>query len=293
MKFFKIIRKATAINCSILILIILFLLVFLYAGKSLVNRENLSSYFKNAELLNMDINVIFNLEESGITLKEKIYQLGISSNIPEVILNDIIKSDEINMIFGDFFNKTVDYLVNANLKPHLSDDSVNKLIEIANVSLEDHINLMMESEELEIYIKDFCSKLTDIIPDRQIVIGGLPITSIKTYLNFKPFYLYLIILGLLIIITLCLWSIYKPIKYLAIPMILSGVIFAIFGSTNGFINSYVLADLDTLKPLISPLITILLTIIFKAGVLISFSGVFLMMIYIVINRIVINNYKTK
>ena len=293
MNIFISIRKALAISCSVLIFILIVALVFLYSGKSLVNRENLSNYIENAEVLNMDINVIFNLEESGITLKEKIYQLGLESNIPEDVLDDIISSDEINIIFGDFFSNTIDYLVNGLNKPQLSEDSINKLIEVANVSLEDHINLMLESEQLEEYIRDFCSKLADIVPERYEVIGSLPITSIQAFLNFNQLYLYLMIAILLVIITICLWSIYKPIKYLAIPMISSGVMFAIFGSMNNFINDYVISNLDGLKPLISPFITILLTIIFKVGVLVSFSGVFLMIIYVVINRIVINNHKTK
>ena len=293
MNIFISIRKALAISCSVLIFILIVALVFLYSGKSLVNRENLSNYIENAEVLNMDINVIFNLEESGITLKEKIYQLGLESNIPEDVLDDIISSDEINIIFGDFFSNTIDYLVNGLNKPQLSEDSINKLIEVANDSLEDHINLILESEQLEEYIRDFCSKLADIVPERYEVIGSLPITSIQAFLNFNQLYLYLMIAILLVIITICLWSIYKPIKYLAIPMISSGVMFAIFGSMNNFINDYVISNLDGLKPLISPFITILLTIIFKVGVLVSFSGVFLMIIYVVINRIVINNHKTK
>ena len=293
MNIFMSIRKSFAISSSILIFLLIVALVFLYSGKSLVNRENLSDYIEDAEILNMDVNVIFNLEESGITLKEKIYQLGLETNIPENVLEDIISSKEINIIFGDFFSNTINYLVNGLNKPQLSNDSINKLIEVANISLEDHINLMMEQEQLEEYVRNFCNKLTDIVPERYEVIGDLPITSIQMFLNFDQTYLYLVIIILLVIIMFCLWSIYNPIKYLAIPMIVSGVMFAILGSMNNFINDYVISNLEGLKPLISPLITILLTVIFKNGVLISFSGIFLLIIYVVINRIVINSHKTK
>ncbi len=293
MNIFMSIRKAFAISSSILIFLLIIALVFLYSGKSLVNRENLSDYIEDAEILNMDVNVIFNLEESGITLKEKIYQLGLESNIPENVLEDIIRSKEINIIFGDFFSNTINYLVNGLDKPQLSNDSINKLIEVANISLENHINLIMEQERLEEYVRIFCNKLTDIVPERYEVIGDLPITSIQMFLNFDQTYLYLIIIILLVIIMFCLWSIYKPIKYLAIPMIVSGVMFAVLGSMNNFINDYVISNLEGLKPLISPLVTILLTVIFKNGVLVSFSGIFLLIVYVVINRIAINNHKTK
>ena len=293
MNIFMSIRKAFAISSSILIFLLIIALVFLYSGKSLVNRENLSDYIEDAEILNMDVNVIFNLEESGITLREKIYQLGLESNIPENVLEDIIRSKEINIIFGDFFSNTINYLVNGLDKPQLSNDSINKLIEVANISLENHINLIMEQEQLEEYVRIFCNKLTDIVPERYEVIGDLPITSIQMFLNFDQTYLYLIIIILLVIIMFCLWSIYKPIKYLAIPMIVSGVMFAVLGSMNNFINDYVISNLEGLKPLISPLVTILLTVIFKNGVLVSFSGIFLLIVYVVINRIAINNHKTK
>ena len=230
---------------------------------------------------------------SGITLNEKIYQLGIESEIPEQILDDIISSDEINIILGDFFSNTINYLVNGDEKPQLSIDSINKMIEVANNSLDNHLNLILDSEVLDSYIQNFCNKLTDIVPERQEVIGRLPITYIQDFLNFNPLYLYLAILVLIIVIVVCLLSIYRPLKYLAIPMIISGVLFAILGSMNNFINSYVISNLDGLKPLISPFITIILTIIFKVGVLVSFSGVFIMITYVVINRIVINSHKTK
>lgn len=293
MNIFKVTRKAIAINCSILIFILIVALVFLYSGKNVINQENLSNYIKDAEVLNMDINVIFNLEESGITLNEKIYQLGIESGIPEVVLDDIINSDEINVIFGDFFSNTIDYLVNGIDKPQLSNDSVDTMIEVANESLDSHLNLMLESEQLEEYIYDFCTKLTDIVPERQEVIGRLPINFIQDFLNFNQIYIYLMICVLLVVVAICLFSLYRPLKYLAIPMIVSGVLFAILGSADNFINSYIISNLDNLKLLISPFITILFTIIFKIGVLISFSGVFIMLIYVVINRIVINSYKSK
>ena len=293
MKILKIIRKAIAINCSILIFFLIVALVFLYSGKSVINQENLSNYIEDADVLNMDVNMIFNLEESGITLNEKIYQLGIESEIPEQILDDIISSDDINIILGDFFSNTINYLVNGDEKPQLSIDSINKMIEVANNSLDNHLNLILDSEVLDSYIQNFCNKLTDIVPERQEVIGRLPITYIQDFLNFNPLYLYLAILVLIIVIVVCLLSIYRPLKYLAIPMIISGVLFAILGSMNNFINSYVISNLDGLKPLISPFITIILTIIFKVGVLVSFSGVFIMITYVVINRIVINSHKTK
>ena len=289
----KLIRKILTFFCIIFLFIAIVFTIIIYSGKNLLNKENLSNYIKNSNILNMDINVIFNLEESGMTLKEKIYNLGLECNIPDKIVDDILKSDEINLILGDFFNETIYYLIDERTKPELSDDAVNKMTELASLSLEDHINIMLTKEELNEYILDYADKLTSIIPDRQVMIGVLPISTINSILNFNIVYLYLIMFILLVLIVLFSWSFYKPIKYLGISMLVSGLIFVILGCMNSFLNELILTQIERLKLLVSPFITILLTIWFKSGVLISFSGVFLILIYVVINRIIINSYETK
>ena len=289
----KLIRKILTFFCIIFLFIAIVFTIIIYSGKNLLNKENLSNYIKNSNILNMDINVIFNLEESGMTLKEKIYNLGIESNIPEKIMDDILKSDEINLILGDFFNETIYYLIDERTKPELSEEAVNKMIELASLSLEDHINIMLTKEELQNYVLDYTNKLLEIIPNKQVMIGVLPISTINSVLNFNINYLYLIMFILLVLIVLFSWSFYKPIKYLGINMLIGGLIFVILGCMNNFLNELILTQIERLKLLVSPFITILLTIWFKCGVLISFSGVFLILIYIVINRIIINSYETK
>ena len=292
MKILKKIGKILALINSFLMFLLIIIIILLHSGKSLINRENLSDYVKNAEILNIDLNLVFNQEESSKTLKEEIYQLGLDSNIPEKIMDDILESEELNLILGDFFSKTIDYLVNGLNQPQLSDDAINKMIAVAETSLENHINIMIDEEQLDEYIVDYCEKLTEIVPERQEIIGDLPISSIRTFLNFNSGYLYLILSILFGMTIIFLWSFYKPLKYLAIPMIIVGVLFVVLGSTNNFINSIIISRITTMETLLSPLITILLTIWFKIGVLFSFSGIFLLIIYTAINRIIIN-HKTK
>lgn len=289
----KFVSKMLAYICGILLFFAISFLILIYSGKSMLNKENLSNYIKSSNILNIDINVIFNLEESGMTLKEKIYNLGIESNIPEKIMEDILKSEEINIILGDFFNETIYYLIDEREKPQLSNDAVTKMLDLACASLEDHINIMMSEEDLKSYVLDFEDKLMDIVPERQVMIGVLPVSIIKSLLNFNTLYLVLLIFIILILLVLFLWSFYKPIKYLGICLLINGIIFVILGSLNNFFSQFVLSQVERLKFVISPFITIILTIWFKCGVLISFTGVFVIIFYIVINRIVINNNKIK
>lgn len=289
----KFISKMLAYICGILLFFAISFLILIYSGKSMLNKENLSNYIKSSNILNIDINVIFNLEESGMTLKEKIYNLGIESNIPEKIMEDILKSEEINIILGDFFNETIYYLIDEREKPQLSNDAVTKMLDLACVSLEDHINIMMSEEDLKSYVLDFEDKLMDIVPERQVMIGVLPVSIIKSLLNFNTIYLVALIFVILILLVIFLWSFYKPIKYLGTCLLINGIIFVILGSLNNFFSQLVLSQVERLKFVISPFITIILTIWFKCGVLISFTGVFIIIFYIVINRIVINNNKTR
>lgn len=289
----KFISKMLAYICGILLFFAISFLILIYSGKSMLNKENLSNYIKSSNILNIDINVIFNLEESGMTLKEKIYNLGIESNIPEKIMEDILKSEEINIILGDFFNETIYYLIDEREKPQLSNDAVTKMLDLACASLEDHINIMMSEDDLKSYILDFEEKLMDIVPERQVMIGVLPVSIIKSLLNFNTIYLVALIFVILILLVIFLWSFYKPIKYLGTCLLINGIIFVILGSLNNFFSQLVLSQVERLKFVISPFITIILTIWFKCGVLISFTGVFIIIFYIVINRIVINNNKTR
>lgn len=289
----KFISKMLAYICGILLFFAISFLILIYSGKSMLNKENLSNYIKSSNILNIDINVIFNLEESGMTLKEKIYNLGIESNVPEKIMEDILKSEEINIILGDFFNETIYYLIDEREKPQLSNDAVTKMLDLACASLEDHINIMMSEDDLKSYVLDFEDKLMDIVPERQVMIGVLPVSIIKSLLNFNTIYLVALIFVILILLVIFLWSFYKPIKYLGTCLLINGIIFVILGSLNNFFSQLVLSQVERLKFVISPFITIILTIWFKCGVLISFTGVFIIIFYIVINRIVINNNKTR
>lgn len=289
----KLINKFITYFCILILFLLIVLIILFHSGRNLINRENLSNYTENADILNMDSNVIFNLDESGITLKEKIYNLAVECNIPEKIILDILKSEEINIVLGDFFNKTIYYLVNGGYKPQLSDDTINKMIQISKISLDEHLNIMMEDDELEKYVLEYCHKLTNIIPDRQEMIGNLPISYIQKFLNFDIWTLYLLAFSCILLLNILTFSFYKPIKYLGICFFISGVIFVILGCMNNVINDIIVSQITNMKILISPLITILLTIWFKLGVLISFSGVFLILFYIIINRIIINSHKTR
>ena len=285
----RIIKKFITLILSIILFFLIGIMMFILSSKTMITKENLSDYIKSIDILNIDLGIIFNLEEKGITLKEQIYNLAIESNIPESIINDILKHNEINNILGDFFKNTIDYVLKGNVKPSISYDTTLKMIDIANESLEDHMNIMMDEEELENYIRDYSSKLTNIVPDRSLILDSYTVNKINQIVYFDMTNIYILIFITCLLICIINKSIYKLFRYLGSVMILDGIIFVIIGCLNDFIGTLLCNKYSTLENFIQPLVTNVLTIIFKNGVLISFTGVFIYLTYVIANRIKLNN----
>ena len=258
--------------------------MFITSCKTLISKENISTFISDANILNVDVNILFNQEESGVTLKEKIYQLALENSIPEEIIEDILKSEQINQLLGDFFNKTITYIIEGGEKPQISQDTIIDIKKVAKLSLNDHINIMIEEEQLSIYIDNYCNDIVKIVPDRNDIVGEIPTESLEKIINFNVMYIYIIVLLLLILISIINKKWFYFINTLGITMLLSGIIFVIFGSMEYIITNLVVEKLSGMIPFIIPLITNILTIGFKTGVFVSFSSIVLILIYVTIKR---------
>jgi len=281
MRYLKyIINTFIVITLTILILI----LMFINCSKTLISSENISDFINDANILNMDINTLFNQEESGIILKDKLYFLAIDNNIPKEIIEDILKSKEINYLLGDFFNQSIKYIINNTKKPKLSSETIDGMKKIANQSLEEHLNIMLEPEILEIYIENYCNSIITIIPDRDNIIGDIPIKLPKKIVNFDMIHMYIIIILILLLTILINKKWYSFIKYLGISMLISGIIFVILGSLEYIIINLITNQITAMKSFILPLITNILTIFFKSGVLVSFTSIVVILISMTLNK---------
>lgn len=263
--------------------------MFITCTKTLISKENISDFVKEANILNVDVNILFNQEESGITLKEKIVSLAIENKIPKEVIEDILKSKQINKLLGDFFNQTIIYAIKGGNKPEMLEETVSDMKFIATQSLSNHINIMMEEEQLDLYIENYCNAIVNIVPDRSEMIGNFQVDILEDILSFNNYYLYIIIFLLLVLITVINKSLYKFIKYFGITMLISGVLFVVIGSMDYIISNLLLNQITAMQSFISPLITNFLTICFKSGVLVSFSSIVLILMYLTINTMTKNN----
>lgn len=288
MKFMNILRKICALICSLALFCVLLLVMLLTTTRNLITKDNLASYIHDADILEMKANTLLDigLEGNEITLKEKIEMIALNADIPEEIVSDILKSKELNELLGEFFSGTIDYVLNGGEKPKLSDETVQKMKTVALESSAHHINIILEDEQLEEYIENYTEELSQLLPERSHYIGnGVWVNDVRQFLNLNSLYLYMTIAILTIFIGLFCWSTYKPLQYLSITMIIAGVIFVIFGSADGILNPLLISKINSMKAIVSPLITNILTLWFKCGVIVSFSGMFLLVIYAVIARV--------
>lgn len=281
MKFIKVFAN---ILISTIVFILILISMFISSSQKLISKENISDFISDADILNVDVNVLFNQEEIKITLKEKITNLAILNNIPKEIVEDILKSEEINEMLGDFFNQTITYVIEGGSKPNIQDESINKIKEVASISLNDNLNIMIEEEELNNYIESFSKSIVDIVPNRDEIINNYDMEIFKIMINFNLTSIYLIILGLLLISIIINKKYYIPFKILGISMFISGILFVIIGSLEYVVTNFIIKDIQGMQTFITPLITNVLTIWFKQGIMISFTSLFLILIYITLNR---------
>ena len=274
---------------TISLLFLIILTMFIFSSKSLINKDNVSYYIEDTDILNIDLGILFNSDEKGKTLKQTIIELAVNNNIPEEIISDILKSDEINNILGDFFSSTIDYTLRGENKPSLSLETIQKMKDVASISLEDHINIILEEEQLNSYIDEYVIDLVEIVPQREDIIGDATVETINKIIYFNTSYAFFAILINCLIIFIINFSFYKLLKYLGLSMIIAGVSFVIISCFDKVIASNISLKLVNLGNFVYPLVVNIATQIFKYGVLISFTGLFIYMFYVFINRIVINN----
>lgn len=285
MRILKIIGKFLTFIFTLGLFACFLAVVLIKTTHNLVTKDNLARYIKDANILDIKANVLLDVQEE-VTVKEKITEMALEIGIPKEIVKDILKSEELTELLGEFFSRTLDYVINGGIKPTLSEETVNKMVTLALESSANHINVVLEDEVLEKYTLEYTVQIGNLIPDRLEIIENETIyTHLYNILNFDIIYLYIVIAICTIFIGIFTWTFYKPVKCIGFAMMFAGIVFVIFGSSNGILNGFMTSQIAGMKDLISPLITNILTLWFKSGVIVSFAGVFLLVLYSIISRI--------
>lgn len=281
----KLLKLISNIIITFLLVFLMIITMFITCSKNFISQKNMSKFIDEANILNTDINILFNKEEIGITLKAKVVSLAIENNIPEKIINDILESKQINDLLGDFFSQTIYYAINGGNKPIILDSTITKMKESARESLEKNINVMISEEDMDKYVENYCNSIVKLVPERHELIGNLPIDIFQDIINVNVIYMYVMIILFLFLVIIINKKWYKFIGFLGLSMAISGIIFVTIGSMDYLVNNLIVNQMTGMQQFISPLITNALTIWFKSGVLVSFSSIILILIYLTLKKI--------
>lgn len=289
MKVLTILRKTLATVCAFILFCLIVVIILLSTVKKIISKENIAEYINDSNVLELKANEFLEVEHENIsedsTIEDVILIKAKEAQIPDEVVNDLIESNELNVLLGDFIKGIIEYAIIDEEKPTLSEETINNLVLVASDSLESHIGIVMEQEELKKHIEEYISGLNDIVLEKNdIIIDNINLDIVKKVFTFNANYIYLAILILTILISLILWNWYYPIKYLGISITLAGLIFTIIGSLEwiiyGLIKEKFLMNID----LIHPILNKILRVFFEKGVFYTAIGIFLIVIFIVINR---------
>ncbi len=264
------------------LVLVLLIMFFFVTNYNLVSENNLNKYIKDADILNIKASYILNVSDD-ITVIEKLENMALELNIPEEIIVDILDSEELKFLLVEYFERSLNsYYDDVTI----SQNTIDKMIDSAHISSMDHLSVVISDEELEYLIIEYCNNIQQLMPEKLEVIGNSTILKVWNYTFDYSFVNYiLIILVLIVIVTLINKDFKISIKYIGLGMLISGVIYVLLGSLDNVINTYLTNELDGIKVILSPLITQLTTIWFQTGFLLSFSGVFIYLIFVFIKRI--------
>ncbi len=274
------------------------MVLFLNATKNILSRESIADYINKSNVLEIQVGKLFKVEDTHLndqlTIRETVLIMADEAGIPSSIIDDLVESYELNNLLGDFIRGIIDHTVIGEEKPIISKEAIVNLKSIANSILENHIEIVMEEEELERYIDKYIASLNNLIPERDYIIAySYQLDMVRQILTFDVIYIYITGFLLLISISLLSWCWYYSIKALGVSMILSGVVFTVLGSLNWTIYNLIKNHVIKIEGLVKPLLDKILMICFKEGVLFTFIGIIILLLFIVINRFCLNRKQLK
>ena len=264
-------KKIIIFLLSGLILLFILFLMGLISIKTISNKNIITQYL-NKDILNMNSSSIINTDKSQ-TIKELMISLAIDSNIPKEIVDDLEKSNEFNELMGDFFKCVIEYTVLDKKKPTISIETINIITNVSDKSLEDHISIVMDEDELHDYIKDYVQKLNNLVPNNNVTFNY--IILFKNFVSFNIIYLCIILSLLFLALLLVLKNLPQILKCMGVVILIAGVIFVIIGCFEGIIK---VTDLTT------HLFSQALNFCFKEGSIVTSIGILLMILSLILKR---------
>ncbi|MBQ6546747.1 MAG: hypothetical protein IJL74_01965 [Bacilli bacterium] len=197
----------------------------------MTSQESITNYVKNANIFDYSANEVLS-DTKGNTLRQTIKDDLLVLEVPSLIVDEVIDSEELDMLISDYVYDYLQYIIyDANKPVFPSQGILNILIEKYS-SREGKILSGKQREEVLNYIKLLGNKIDQGLLDQSEVNEMISLNIIKKIATVFSSEYTLIVIGIILtiliaIITICLGSIKKAINWCSKMAMLDGVLLII------------------------------------------------------------------
>ena len=272
MKFLNGLGKFFALIFSTIYYFLLLIMLFLMFSSKFITKEFYVKTIKKIDLSEIKIK-----EENNKTIEQLLIEKLEESGIDEKTSKEILKNEKLKEFVGNIIGNSISSIITKE-----------KLIEVTNEDLKKIINeipidIKISDEELNELTNEINTAIKENIEYKQEINLDEKVISIIKFIQSK--YMYIFIMCFIIInyllISLLTWSFHKPLRYLSIPTMLTGITLIV----TIFLPSLLINILNVNLPFnLEPIIKVLLNPLLIPGILLTIIGVVMIVLYNIINK---------
>ena len=272
MKFLNGLGKFFALIFSTIYYFLLLIMLFLMFSSKFITKEFYVKTIKKIDLSEIKIK-----EENNKTIEQLLIEKLEESGIDEKTSKEILKNEKLKEFVGNIIGNSISSIITKE-----------KLIEVTNEDLKKIINeipidIKISDEELNELTNEINTGIKENIEYKEEINLDEKVISIIKFIQSK--YMYIFIMCFIIInyllISLLTWSFHKPLRYLSIPTMLTGITLIV----TIFLPSLLINILNVNLPFnLEPIIKVLLNPLLIPGILLTIIGVVMIVLYNIINK---------
>lgn len=272
MKFLNGLGKFFALIFSTIYYFLLLIMLFLMFSSKFITKEFYVKTIKKIDLSEIKIK-----EENNKTIEQLLIEKLEESGIDEKTSKEILKNEKLKEFVGNIIGNSISSIITKE-----------KLIEVTNEDLKKIINeipidIKISDEELNELTNEINTAIKENIEYKEEINLDEKVISIIKFIQSK--YMYIFIMCFIIInyllISLLTWSFHKPLRYLSIPTMLTGITLIV----TIFLPSLLINILNVNLPFnLEPIIKVLLNPLLIPGILLTIIGVVMIVLYNIINK---------
>lgn len=156
MKWYNKLGKFFAIICSIIYSIILIGGIMLFFMSSFFKGNIYTDILKSVDLSKIKLSDIdpklVSMFGNDVTLEKVLVMSLEDAGIDSDIALEIVKNDEIKEVVGEFFGECINYTVNKDEVPKISNEDVDKIID--NIDVNEINNKQIDKKEIMEYVDE-------------------------------------------------------------------------------------------------------------------------------------------